>query len=146
MTKNRYEREIDEILERLERQGRTQTTPRQPQRPPAPRPGWRLPGRQPFRWSSGLWLALSIGLPVAATLVRGVLPEVAVLMAIVGILVFLSPLVTIVLRLFGVAPSPGPTRQWRGRILEMPSQRGDSLSARVRYWLWSWRQRWDRRR
>lgn len=140
MTKQKYEREISEILDRLERQGRLDTPA-----PPKRRRGWsfgsnwRPPTRSWWRWSNGLWLALSLGLPLAAVMVQQY-QLLAGLLALLGILIFLSPLV---LR-FGGGVRPAEQTTWRGRVIEMPV-RGDSLAARWRYRLWVWRQRWEQR-
>ena len=140
MSRQKYEREIDEILERLERQG--QQLPQQPLRR-RDQPRWpRLPpvSTVSVRWTSGTWLALSLGLPLLATLLTSLVPPFASWLVIAGILIFLSPLV-----LRFVAWSRQDRRPtWRGRpMIEMPN-RGNSRAAWLRYQIWVWGRRWER--
>lgn len=138
MSKQKYEREITEILERMDRQGRGPMPPR----PVSPARSWRRVRSllsTPAGWSSRTWLALSIGLPLLAVLIHRLAPGIGSLLVLAGIVLFLSPLV---LALAGaVRREERPL--WRGRVIEMPS-RGGSLAASWRYRVWVWRQRWER--
>jgi peptidoglycan/LPS O-acetylase OafA/YrhL len=138
MPKQKYEREIAEILERLDRQGRGPMLPRRVN-PSRRLRHFRSLLSTPAGWTSRTWLALSIGLPLLAVLVHRLAPAVGTLLVLAGILLFLSPLV---LALAGmVRRDQRPL--WRGRVIEMPS-RGGSLAAGWRYRVWVWRQRWER--
>jgi hypothetical protein len=139
MTKQRYEKEISEILDRLERQERPANGQRRPPRPIPPRRSWSLPSLNALPRDGRLWLAAALGLPIIGLLLQTILPGLALLLAVVGILIFLSPLV---LRLFGLQGSQQP-RLWRGRVIEMPNHQ-PGFGPQWRYRLWSWRQRWQR--
>jgi hypothetical protein len=140
MTKQKYEREIVDILDRIDRQGRSGAAERRRQ-PEANRPAKDLrsmlvtaPG-----WSSRAWLALILGLPLLAVLLQQLAPLLAALLAVAGVVLFLAP---VILGLGGlIRRDQRPL--WRGRVVEMPN-RGDSFGPTWRYRLWAWQQRWDR--
>jgi hypothetical protein len=138
MSKQKYEREITEILERMDRQGRGPTQQREAR--PSPR-FTRIKSvlSTPASWTSRTWLALSIGLPLLAVLIHRMEPLLGSLLVLAGIFLFLSPLA---LALGGlIRRDDGP--KWRGRVVEMPDRSGN-LAASWRYRLWVWRQRWER--
>ncbi|MCC6628571.1 MAG: hypothetical protein IT340_14365 [Chloroflexi bacterium] len=136
MPRQKYEREIVEILERMDRPGggpgsaRAARPPRRPSRLAALL-------RTPTPWTARTWLALSLGLPLLATLMHVAAPIVGTLLVLAGIFLFLSPLV---LALFGVLRQDRRPL-WRGRVIELPERGG---GARWRFRLWAWRQRWER--
>jgi hypothetical protein len=137
---SKYEREIAEILERMERQG-TAPPAEPPRRPPRPR--WPRPSLQfqpSLRSGSFVWLGLAIGLPLAAALLNGLVPWLAPILVIAGILIFLSPLA---LRLAGWL-KPDNRRMWRGQVIDMPYRGGGDTGAWWRYQVWRWRRRLDR--
>jgi hypothetical protein len=137
MTK-KYEREIAEILERMERQGH-EPAPRRPKR------AWRLPPSlqtalsTPTQRAAVIWLGICLGLPLVGALISGMAPGLASLLVVVGISLFVTPLL---LRLVGYLRKDRP-RLWRGRVVDMP-YRGTSAGMRWRYQIWQLRQKWER--
>ena len=142
MAKQKYEREIAEILERLDRQGRGTVQPRdEPAEPPEPPRLARFASSlgAPASWTNRAWLALSVGLPLLAVLVYRAEPLLGSLLVLAGIFLFLSPLALALVGLARAEKRP----LWRGRIVEIPDRSG-SMAASWRLRLWAWRQRWER--
>ena len=95
MAKQKYEREIAEILERLDRQGRGTVQPRdEPAEPAEPPRLARFASSlgAPASWTNRVWLALSVGLPLLAVLVYRAEPLLGSVLVLAGIFLFLSPL------------------------------------------------------
>jgi hypothetical protein len=139
MAKQKYEREIAEILERLDRQGRGTTQPREEPAEPPRLTRFASSLGAPASWANRVWLALSVGLPLLAVLLVNVAPAVAPLLVLAGIFIFLSPLALALVGLARAEKRP----LWRGRVVEFPDRSG-SLAASWRLRLWAWRQRWER--
>ncbi|WP_040665913.1 hypothetical protein [Nitrolancea hollandica] len=135
MAKKRYtkfEKEILEILNEVDPE------------PPKPRfqflrrrrsPQLPSGSRSTPKGGSLLWFAGTIGLALAAILVKDWSSTLALILAIVTILVFFSPIVMG----FG---NPGPTgpnvQRWRGKDIEFPPPRA-GIIGELRYRIWKMR-------
>jgi hypothetical protein len=139
MAKQKYEREIAEILERLDRQGRGTVQPREEPAEPPRLTRFASSLGAPATWTNRAWLALSVGLPLLAVLVYRMEPLLGSMLVLAGIFLFLSPLALALVSFARAEKRP----KWRGRIVEMPDRSG-SLAASWRLRLWAWRQRWER--
>lgn len=135
MAKKRYTRMEKEVLEILK-----EVDPE----PPKPRFQFlrrkrspKLPSELGSAGKSGswLWFAGSIGLALVAILVKDWSGTLAVILAILSILVFFSPIVTG----FGSPRSSGPNVQrWRGKDIEFPPPRA-GIIGELRYRIWKMR-------
>jgi hypothetical protein len=139
MAKQKYEREIAEILERLDRQGRGTVQPRDEPAEPPRLARFASSLGAPATWTNRAWLGLSVGLPLLGVLVYRMEPLLGSVLVLAGIFLFLSPLA---LALVGLARAEKRPK-WRGRVVEMPDRSG-SLAASWRLRVWAWRQRWER--
>ena len=137
MAKKRYTRVEEEILQILNeadhepawRRARNWLSRRpRRQRPSTPRRTLRIEGLVPF--------VLSFALALAAIFAAASSHTAAAALAIVSILVFLSPLVP---RRRQSAMTPSVHR-WRGRDIELPPSRGGVIGE-IRYRLWQLRNR-----
>ena len=143
MAKKRYtrvEEEIIQILDAKDREPAWRRATRRRWRPRLPRIHFSPPSR--LGAASGLlWLVATFGIALAAILVSGWSHLLAVTLAIVCILVFLSPMV-LSRRDTGLYH---PSHEWRGRDIRFPpSQEG--IVGKIRYRLWEMRRRDDNRR
>ena len=140
MAKKRYtklEEEIIQILDAKEREPawrkfnlrRFRPRPRLPRRRPS------LPGT-PGKANGLIWLGVTFGLALVAIMVADYSHVLALVLALVCILVFLSPIV------FSRRTDPiyHSSRQWRGRDVDFPPPR-DGLSGEIKYRLWQMRNR-----
>jgi hypothetical protein len=134
MAKKRYTRVEKEVLEILNEVDREPPEPRVrlPRRTPSP------PAKPGFLQARGnwLWIGGSIGIALLAIIVRDWSATLATILAILSILIFLSP---IVLR-FRSGPSAPTTQRWRGRDIELPPPRA-GITGEVRYQIWRLRNR-----
>jgi len=135
----KYEREIAEILERLERdEPRTERVKRQAraslwQRRQSVRErlsAWRGIGRQYGRAAGWTWIGVTIAVGIVGLLLRGLVPVLAIICAIVMVLLFFSPL----LGRFGHSPEPAPSNMWRGKVVDLQPRGGLLASLRYRWW------------
>jgi len=143
MAKKRYtkvEEEIIQILDAKDREPAWRRATRRRWRPRLPRIHFSRPGR--LGAAGGLtWLVATFGTALAAIMVAGSSHFLAVTLAIVCILVFLSPMV-LSRRNTGLHR---PSQEWRGRDMGLPpSQEG--IVGKIRYRLWEMRRRDDNRR
>lgn len=135
MAKKRYtkvEEEILQILDEADREPawRRLRNVRGPRRGPR-RP--RLPGGIDGTW---VWYGASFGLALLAVILSGWSQTLALLLAILSILAFLSP---IVLQRRSGALGP-EVRRWRGRDIDLPPRRA-GIIGEIRYRLWRLRNR-----
>lgn len=139
MAKKRYTRVEQEILQILDEADRepgwrglrrrlSRPRPRR-SRPSTPRRTFKLEGIVPF--------VASFALALAAVFVAGSSHTLAAGLAIVSILVFLSPFV---LRQRGPRAVSPAVHRWRGRDIELPPPRG-GVVGEIRYRLWRLRNR-----
>lgn len=143
MAKKRYtkvEEEIIQILDAKDREPAWRRVGRKRWRPRLPHMRFALP--RPAKAASGLtWLIVTFGLALAAIMVSGYSHLLAVILAIVCILFFLSPLV-LSRRDTGLHR---PAHEWRGRNMDFPPDE-DSIVGKIRYRLWEMRNRDQNRR
>ncbi len=138
MAKKRYTKVEEEIIQILDAKDREPAWRRVTRR------RWRL--RLPhFRFSmprrvgsaSGLtWLVATFGIALAAILVSGWSHLLAIILAIVCILVFLSPLVM-------SRKDTGlhrPSQEWRGRPMNLPPPQV-GIVGKIRHRIWEMRNR-----
>lgn len=131
----KYEREIAEILDRLDRnQGQAPATPgpRSPRQAP--------PRRTRRRWDLGLsrfgqfsatwrWLGLTVALGIGGAVVRPFAPLLGVLLGLLMVLVFLSPM----LSALPGGTGHGANKVWRGQVIELPPRGGFLARAGYRW-------------
>ncbi len=135
MAKKRYTRLEKEVLEILNEVDPEPPKPRiqflrrrrSPQLPTGP--------RSTPKSGSLLWFAGTIGLALAAILVRDWSETLALILAIVTILVFFSP---IVLGFGNRGPSGPNVQRWRGKDIEFPPPRA-GIIGELRYRIWKMR-------
>lgn len=144
MAKKRYtklEEEIIQILDEKDHEPAWRKVSLRRFRPRLPRGRPRLPSSndQPGKASGLIWLGASFGLALAAIIVAGYSHTLALVLALVCVIVFLSPIVLS----RRTDPIYRSSRQWRGRDLDFPPPR-DGLSGEIKYRLWQMRNR-DRR-
>jgi len=140
MAKKRYtkvEEEIIQILDAKDREPAWRRATRRRWRPRMPRARFSLPER--IGAASGLvWLIATFGLALVAIMVSSRSHFLAVILAIVCILVFLSLVV-----LFRRDTSLyRPAQEWRGRDMRFPPPR-DGVVGKIRYRLWELTHRKD---
>lgn len=138
MAKKRYTKVEEEIIQILDAKDREPAWRRVTRRR-MPRVRFSLPGR--LGAASGLvWLIASFGIALAAIMVSSRSHFLAVILAIVCILVFLSPLV-FSRRDTGLHR---PSQEWRGRDMRFPPPR-EGIVGKIRYRLWEMSHRDDDR-
>jgi hypothetical protein len=136
MSKQRYEKEIEEILQKYDKDSGRESKPREEQprsapiinsaspryRRPAPQPGWSLPNWK--RLSSGQYIALAFGVAILAIFVRPLFPPLATLMVILSVVLFLVPI--LLYRTTGTSTggySPREEKRWRGQVIDFDTRR-----------------------
>jgi Flp pilus assembly protein TadB len=136
MSKQRYEKEIEEILQKYdqgtgrERKSREEQPKNPPiinsssprYRKPAPQLGWTMPNWR--RLSSGQYIALAFGVAILAIFVRTLLPPLATLMIILAVVLFLVPI--LLYRSTGTTMggySPREEKRWRGQVIDFNTRR-----------------------
>ncbi len=138
MAKKRYtkvEEEIIQILDAKDREPAWRRVSRRRWRPRMRRPRASIPGR--LGAASGLtWLVATFGIALVAVMVSGRSHLLAAILAIVCILVFLSPMV-FSRRNTGLHR---PAKEWRGRNMDLPPSQ-NSVSGKIRYRVWELRHR-----
>lgn len=148
----KVEEEIIQILDRLEDERPAQPRKRpdlrvvssNPRPQARPKRQWSL-ARLPAWWP----VAGALGLALAAILVRDSSRTLAVVLSILAIVAFLSP---IVLRRGGSAPPSTPsspfgtpgTKTWRGRDITLGPPAGDAPAERAKRWITYQRRRFRR--
>ncbi len=138
MAKKRYtrvEEEILQILNEADRETRWQRLSAWLARRRRPRPRTRVP-RRTFRIEGIAPFVASFALALAAIFLAGWSHSLAALLAILSIVIFLSPFV-IRRRPTTLGPS---VHRWRGRDIELPPSRG-GVVGEIRYRLWRLRNR-----
>lgn len=141
MAKKRYtklEEEIIQILDAKEHEPAWRKFSLRRFRPRLPRGRPRLPvsNDRPGKANGLIWLGATFGLALAAIMVSGYSHALALILALVCIIVFLSPIVLS----RRTDPIYRSSRQWRGRDVEFPPPR-DGLSGEIKYRLWQMRNR-----
>lgn len=135
MAKKRYTRLEKEVLQIL-----NEVDPE----PPKPRFQFlrrkrspKLPTEPSSRGTGGswLWFAGSLGLALVAILVKDWSGTLALILAIVSILVFFSP---IVMGFGNPRPSGPNVQRWRGKDIEFPPPRA-GIIGELRYRIWKMR-------
>lgn len=143
MAKKRYtklEEEIIQILDAKEHEPAWRKFSLRRYRPRLPRRRTRIPGT-PGKANGLIWLGATFGLALLAIMVSGYSHALALVLALVCILVFLSPIVLS----RRTDPIYRSSRQWRGRDVDFPPPR-DGLSGEIKYRLWQMRNRDSDRR
>ncbi|MDI3339745.1 MAG: hypothetical protein QJR03_04360 [Sphaerobacter sp.] len=133
MTKKRYtraEEEILQILDKVDREPAWRRLRRGLRRRRLPRP--RSPLNLAADW---LWIAVSFGLALVAILVRDWSATLALLLAIASLIAFFSPIA-----LQWRRPSPPAVQRWRGKDISLPPRR-TGIIGELRYQLWRLRNR-----
>jgi Flp pilus assembly protein TadB len=138
MAKKRYTKVEEEIIQILDAKDREPAWRRMRHRRWRPRlPRFKFSAPRRLRAASGLtWLIATFGIALAAILVSGYSHFLAVVLAIVCILVFLSPMV-LSRRDTGLHR---PAQEWRGRDINLPPSQ-DGFVGKIRYRLWEFRNR-----
>lgn len=132
MAKKRYTKVEEEIIQILNEADREPAWRRLRPRIRRPRRGPRPPRRFKLD-ATWLWYGGSFGLALLAVIVAGWSATLALILAILSIVAFLSPIVLQYTR-----PRAGPpVHQWRGRDIDLPPRRA-GLIGEVRYRLWQW--------
>ncbi len=150
MNKQRYEKEIEEILSKYEEESaprekrqqreipqyrdfRPSAPPRVSQVPKAPvrMPNWK-------RFSSGQYIAAAFGVALLAVLVRQSSITLASILVIASVVLFLVPIV--IYRSTGSTSGGWSTREekrWRGQVIDFNSRRNvtDDPLAGIKRWL-----------
>jgi hypothetical protein len=146
MAKKRYtklEEEIIQILDAKEQEPAWRKVSLRRFRPRLPRRQPRRPGPDdhPGKASGLIWLGASFGLALIAIMVASYSHALALVLALICILVFLSPIVLS----RRTDPIYRSSRQWRGRDYDFPPPR-EGLSGEIKYRLWQIRNRDSNRR
>jgi|ThiBio_1000_plan_1041568.scaffolds.fasta_scaffold10189_2 Flp pilus assembly protein TadB len=146
MAKKRYtklEEEIIQILDAKEQEPAWRKVSLRRFRPRLPRRQPRRPGLddRPGKANGLIWLGATFGLALIAIMVASYSHALALVLALICILVFLSPIVLS----RRTDPIYRSSRQWRGRDLDFPPPR-DGLSGEIKYRLWQIRNRDSGRR
>ncbi|MGA7669267.1 MAG: hypothetical protein WBW04_02530 [Nitrolancea sp.] len=143
MAKKRYTKVEEEIIQILDAKDREPTWRRVTRRRWRPRmPRTRISMQKRIGAASGLlWLVVTFGIALAAIMVSGYSHFLAVVLAIVCILFFLSPMV-IRRRDTGLHR---PAQEWRGRSMSFPPDQ-DGIVGKIRYRIWEMRNRDQNRR
>lgn len=143
MAKKRYTKVEEEIIQILDAKDREPTWRKVSQRrwrPSRPRVRFSMPKR--LSAASGLvWLIGTFGIALAAIMVSSYSHFLAVVLAIVCILFFLSPMV-FRRRDTGLHR---PAQEWRGRSMDFPPEQ-NGIVGKIRYRLWEMRNQDDKRR
>lgn len=135
MAKKRYTKAEEEIIQILNEADHEPVW----RRVRLPRGSQRRGPRPPreFRFdTTWLWFGASFGLALVAILIAGWSQTLAILLAILSILAFLSPIV-VSRRPSHAAPE---IRRWRGRDIDLPPSRA-GLVGKIRYRFWQMRNR-----
>ncbi len=145
----KYEREIEDLLQKLESEEGHVTRPPRRDRPPQ-LPRRRQPMRSPFTalpkvssLSSGQWMATGLGLVVLSRLLPESLPVVRQWLAIIGVLLFLWPIA------HGLLTGGRGHREeklWRGRSIESDDNSWGEIRARMESSVRDFKRRFSRRR
>jgi hypothetical protein len=150
MDKQKYEREIEEILAKYDKESDRKPRADRPARPagnyPPSVPGRyarSTPNRQliPSSWkraSSGQYMAAAFGVAFLAVFVQRFLPLLAFLLAILAVVLFFVPIA--LYRSTGTTSGGwGPTEQkrWRGQVIDFNTRRDitDDPLAGIKRWL-----------
>lgn len=148
MDKQKYEREIEEILEKYEKDsGRKSKVEKADSQVGGIRPGPGAPVRKapvvPGGWnwrrvSSGQYMAAAFAAALLAVLVRGLFPPLATLLVIAAVVLFLLPI--FLYRSTGTSSggwSSNEQKRWRGQVIDFSTRRNitnDPLEN-IRRWL-----------
>ncbi len=128
MNKQRYEREIEEILQKYEEEKAAGKRPeKKPERPPFTNQRWSgppAPSRRSspsFNWrriSSGQYIGMALALLVLSLLFSG---PIATLMGFASIVLFV--LAIIQHRSGSAGYFPGEQKRWRGQVIDFNTRR-----------------------
>jgi hypothetical protein len=151
MSKQRYEREIEEILRKFdEEKGRTDRPVRERERDARPPIDFRrsVPTRAPRqtgftmpdwkRLSSGQYMLLAFGVAILAVMVNGISSFISTVLVILAIILFLLPI--FLYRSTGTTSggySPTEEKRWRGQVIDFNTRRevtNDPLAG-IKRWL-----------
>jgi Flp pilus assembly protein TadB len=153
MNKQRYEREIEEILRKYdEEKGQTDRPVRQRERERETRPPidfrrstpTRVPRQTGFtmpdwkRLSSGQYMLLAFGAAILAVVVNSFVPFLSTVLVILAIILFLLPI--FLYRNTGTTSggySPTEQKRWRGQVIDFNTRRevsNDPLAG-IKRWL-----------
>jgi hypothetical protein len=133
MSKQRYEKEIEEILSKYDQEkGRTErkpsdTKPIRDFRSGAPGRGTPRNSLNMPNWkrlSAGQYIAAAFGVALLAILVRSVAPLLASIMVLLAVVLFLVPIV--VYRSTGTTSggwSANEEKRWRGQVIDFSTRR-----------------------
>jgi hypothetical protein len=134
MSKNRYEREIEEILSKMEPDAPPKERPPREERPPissyrpssprqpAPRPTFSWPNWK--RLSAGQYIAAAFGVALLATFVGTFSKSLASFMVILAVVLFLVPI--LLYNTTGTTTGGWSTREekrWRGQVIDFETRR-----------------------
>ena len=151
MNKQRYEREIEEILRKFdEEKGRTDRPVRERERDARPPIDFRrsTPSRAPRqtrftmpdwkRLSSGQYMLLAFAAAILAVLVNGISPFLSTVLIILAVILFLLPIVLYrnTCTTSG-GYSPHEEKRWRGQVIDFNTRRqvtNDPLAG-IKRWL-----------
>jgi hypothetical protein len=152
MNKQRYEREIEEILRKYdEEKGQTDRPVRQRERERETRPPidfrrstpTRVPRQTGFtmpdwkRLSSGQYMLLAFGAAILAVVVNNISSFLSTVLVILAIILFLLPIV--LYRSTGTTSggySPTEQKRWRGQVIDFNTRRevNDDPLAGIKRW------------
>lgn len=150
MSKQRYEKEIEEILSKYDADsGRAEKKPEEKKLPrdfgvyskrPAPRSQPSVPSVQNWkRFGAGQYIVAAFGVALLAILVRRVTPDfVPLVLVIVSALLFLAPIA--LYRSTGTTTGGWSAREekrWRGQVIDFNTRRNvtDDPFANIKRWL-----------
>lgn len=153
MSKQRYEKEIEEILSKYdqetapkEKKQQAGNAPYRELRPSAPPPVSgqpqgppRVPGMPNWkRLSSGQYIAGAFGAALLAVLVRQFSPALASILVILSVVLFIVPI--ILYRSTGTSSGGWSTheeKRWRGQVIDFNTRRNltDDPLAGIKRWL-----------
>lgn len=148
MGKQRYEREIEEILSKYEQEKAQRDKQPRPEKPPpidfrAGGQHSRVPGKSPGmpnwkRLSSGQYMIASFGVVLLALLVSRFALPLAQILVIVAVVLFLVPI--LLYRTTGTSSggySPREEKRWRGQVIDFNTRREvtNDPFERIKRWL-----------
>ncbi|HYP40871.1 MAG TPA: hypothetical protein VEX13_10970 [Chloroflexia bacterium] len=150
MGKQRYEREIEEILSKYEQEKAQRDKQPRPEKPPpidfrAGGQHSRLPSKSPGtpnmpnwkRLSSGQYMLASFGVVLLALLVSRFALPLAQILVIVAVVLFLVPI--LLYRTTGTSSggySPREEKRWRGQVIDFNTRRNvtDDPFEKIKRW------------
>ncbi len=144
MSKQRYEKEIEDILSKFDQEtGRTEKPPREDRQVGAFRPVSTSRSKPSFsfnwkRMSAGQYMLAAFGVALLAVFIRSAVPPLASLLVILAVVLFLVPI--LLYHSTGTTTGGWSTREekrWRGQVIDFNTRRdvtNGPLATIKRWW------------